>query len=478
MAINTKTYLSKVNTIVKDSYVNTGLNPIMELNYGKMLTRGLIYFDHSKLQCLVNDKVYPDISKLKHVLKMYNAASINDRSVNETCIDSQYNDNKERASSFDLIFFLLPNEFDEGRGFDYVYDLYNGNHRAVQTNGSNWFNYNTFKKWENEGVYSTERLSNELDLFTSKQGNLSKVIVAFEHFDYGNEMIEVDLTNIVNKFITNEIPNYGLGIAFSPRYEELSTNLTQYVGFFTPHTPSFFEPYIETTYNDYINDDRNNFYLDKDNKLYFYAFVGGKYVNLDNLPTCTIEGREYPSKQATKGIYYVDINLSSEEFESDNMYYDIWSDINYNGKSIKDVELDFTTKSSEGYFTFGLPSENTEEVEVIPSLSGISHMEQIKRGDIRKVNISCKIPYTTNQEYSLDNLEYRLYVMQGVDEMDIIQWSNVERVFNNNYFLINTNELLPSRYYVDIKVKYNNEIIIHHKQLRFDIINDTTTVYV
>lgn len=478
MAINTKTYLTKTNTIIKDSYTNTGLNPIMELNYGKMLTRGLIYFDHTKLQCLVNDKVYPDMSKLKHTLKMFNASSVNSRNINEPCMDSQYNYNKERAASFDLIFFLIPNEFDGGRGFDYVYDLYNGNHKAVQTNGSNWYNYQNYRKWDYEGIYSTERLSNELDLFTSKQGNQSKVIIAVKHFDFGNEMLEVDLTDAINKFITNELPNNGIGIAFSPRYEEQNTDLSQYVGFFTQHTHSFFEPYIETTYNDFINDDRNNFYLDKDNKLYFYAFVGGKYVNLDNLPICTIEGREYASKQATKGIYYVEVNLSSNDFESDTMYYDIWSNINYNGKAIKDVELEFTTQSSDKYFSFGLPSENTEETEIIPSLSGINHMEQIKRGDIRKINVSCKIPYTSNQEYSIDNLEYRLYVMQGVDEMDVIGWSNVERVFNNNYFIINTNDLIPFRYYIDIKVKYNNEIIIHHKQLCFDIINDKTTLYV
>jgi hypothetical protein len=34
MAINTKTYISKSNTIVKGSNVNLALNPIMELNYG------------------------------------------------------------------------------------------------------------------------------------------------------------------------------------------------------------------------------------------------------------------------------------------------------------------------------------------------------------------------------------------------------------------------------------------------------------
>lgn len=37
----TKTYASKCNTISRDQeYTNMGLNPVMEINYGKMLTRG------------------------------------------------------------------------------------------------------------------------------------------------------------------------------------------------------------------------------------------------------------------------------------------------------------------------------------------------------------------------------------------------------------------------------------------------------
>lgn len=478
MSITTKTYITKSNTIIKDSKVNTGLNPVLELNYGKSITRGIIYFDHTKLQCMVNDKIYPDINKLKHKLKMFNCASINAHTINDKLPSSDFQGEKERATSFDLIFFLLPQAFDQGRGYDYNSDLYNRNHKILKYDSSNWYNCKNYEKWEYEGVFSIDVLSGELDLFTSKQGNLSNIIIGYEHFDCGNEMLEVDLTETINKMIKNEIPNNGIGIAFSPQYENQKTNITQYVGFFTQHTRSFFEPYIETTYDDFINDDRSNFFLDKDNKLYFYAFVGGKHVNLDNLPTCTIEGREYASKQATKGIYYIDINLSSDEFESDTMYYDIWTNINYKGKHINDVELSFTTQSSDKYFSFGLPSENNEETEIVPSLSGIKHLEQIKRGDIRKINVSCKVPYTTNQEYGLDNLEYRLYVMQGNNEIDVIGWNKVERVFNGNYFLINTNDLIPSRYNVDIKIKYNNEIIIHHKQLSFDIVNDLTTVYV
>ena len=107
MAINCKTFIEKSNTIIKDSNANTGLNPVLELNYGNMLTRILIYFNHEKIKKLIEDKTYPDINKLHHVLHMTNASSIQSRYINEACVDSQYNNYKERASSFDLIFFIL-----------------------------------------------------------------------------------------------------------------------------------------------------------------------------------------------------------------------------------------------------------------------------------------------------------------------------------------------------------------------------------
>ena len=40
----------------------------MEINYGNMLSRGIIYFDHSKVKKMVEDKTYTDINKLKHIL--------------------------------------------------------------------------------------------------------------------------------------------------------------------------------------------------------------------------------------------------------------------------------------------------------------------------------------------------------------------------------------------------------------------------
>lgn len=476
MAINTKTYISKCNTIIKGSYANTGLNPIMELNYGLMNTRGILYFDHTKVKKMVEDKIYPDISKLKHVLKMTNTASVNEDFINCGMLDSEYNNFKQRAISFDLIFFLIPNEWDMGRGFDYVKDLYFTKNRGLSIDGSNWYKYKNYCTWSEEGIYTTDHLSLELDNFTSLNGNQSNIIIGYQHFDKGNEPLELDITETFNKFITGELCNYGVGIAFSPIFEDTQLEESQYVGFFTQHTNSYFEPYVETTYNDYVEDDRLNFCLDKVNRLYFYSIINGNRVNLDEMPTAEIDGREYEVKQTTKGAYYIEVDFSSEQYEPDTMYYDIWKNIKYNGKQIKDVELEFVTKESTEYYNFGIPQETI--TDFVPSLYGINHLEKIRRGDIRRVNIDCRIPYTSNQSAdSVGTIEYRLYTMDGTREIDVIAYDKVEKAYDKYYFLINTNDLIPSRYYIDIKITYGMEEKYHRDKLEFDIVNDVTQVY-
>ena len=479
MAINTKTYISKSNTIVKGSNVNLALNPIMELNYGKMLTRGMIYFDMKKVKERIEDKIYPDLSKFKHVLHMVNTASVNDRKINCFMIDSEYNDKKQRAISFDIIFFLIPRDWDQGRGFDYVQDLYNGKHRGLSDDASTWYKYRNYCPWDEEGIYSTDTLSRELDAFTSLNGNQSKVIIGYQHFDKGNEPIEFDITETVNKFLTGELCNYGIGIAFSPIFEETTTDYSQYVGFFTQHTNSFFEPYIETTYDDYINDDRSQFYLDKPNRLYFYSNIGSESVNLDEMPIAEVDGVLYEAKQTTKGAYYIDIELSSENYEEETMVYDIWRNIKYKGREFPEVELSFIVKNQTGYYSFGLPVEEGQSsgLKFIPSIYGITHQEKIRRGDIRKLTIDCKVPYTSNKLYAVDNMEYRLYTKEGLREIDVIDYTKLERMYNSNFFYIDTNDLIPSRYYIDVKIKYDMEEIYHRDILEFDIVNDVTEVY-
>lgn len=474
--LTTKTYPTKSNTICRDEeYANMGLNPVMELNYGKLLTRGMIYFDHNKVKKLVDDKTYPDISKVKHRLKMFNTASLFDVNDGRPCVDSTLRNDKIRTGSFDLIFFKIPYPWDGGKGFDFVQDLYGRGERAFSTDGSTWKKYGNYFKWDEDGIYSSDRLSRELDLFTSKDGNKSKVIFAFQHFDFGNEDIDIDITELFNKYVSGEECNNGFGIAFVPQLEEICNRETSsYVGFFTGHTNSYFEPYIETTYDEKLEDDRANFYLNKKNKLYFYASIAGEYVNLDKLPKCTINDVEYEVKQATKGIYYVEVQFNSGEHQANVMYYDEWTDIYHNGvEVVPSVIMDFVTKDSSKYYSFGLPSANNKvDEEFVPSIYGINHKEKILRGDIRKVNVECHIKYTSNQLRNADGIEYRIFVRDYDKELNAIPWTSVNRGYNENFFLIDTEDFIPHRYHIDIRVKRNLELTYYRNMIEFDIISE------
>ena len=454
MAIVTHTFLDKTNTILEGDKVNLGLNPILELYYGMPVSRGLIHFDLTNLENKVADKTYPDVTKLTHRLKMRNVASLRTPYQHKF---NRYND-CVRAKSFDLVFFPIDRNWDGGGGFDYLKDGYDTINRIYSTQGSNWYQPENYKTWAKNGVMSRD--------------DIKKNCVAIQHFDVGNEDIDVDITSYVNDCLTGKTINYGLGIAFLSDLDEIELENINYVGFFTDHTHTFFHPYVETRYNDYIKDDRPNFYLSKDNRLYFYANVGGEMVNLDQLPTCYILNEKRVVKQATKGVYYVELNMDSKEYDDEKMFYDEWTNIKYKGVKMPDVELYFTTKAPEPYFTFGLPYETKKPEKIVPSISGINNKEQIEQGDIRKINVSCKIAYTTKQEYGIDGLEYRLYSKAGDTEIDVISWTPVERGYNENFFYINTRELAPGKYFIAIKVKKDIEETWHRELCEFDVLDN------
>lgn len=154
-----RTYLDKCATIVKGSKINTGLNPVSDLLWGKNNTRLLVYFDHNKIKSLVDDKTYPDISKLHHRLKMTNAGSI-DMSELHKVYGSQIDATaKKRTSSFDLIFFLIPELWDNGKGFDYTKNYLNAEYYNKKSydytlykleQGVNWFEAREGYSWKHK----------------------------------------------------------------------------------------------------------------------------------------------------------------------------------------------------------------------------------------------------------------------------------------------------------------------------------------
>lgn len=498
----TRTFISKMNSIIKGSDINTGINPVAELLYGKNTSRVLCYFDHSKVKKMMEDGTFPDWSKITHRLKITNAGSLDFTMLHHTETSSVSGCFKRRASSFDLIFFLIPKEWDAGKGFDYSHnefleDFYDNKNewwgnRLVSTDGCNWYQRRNGLKWDEEGVYSNDTLANEYDNFASESG--SNIVIARQRFEVGGENIDIDITEIVNKFVSGELENHGIGIAFSPMLERLGENedtlignMENYVGFFTNKTNTFFEPYVETHYADYIDDDRANFVLNKDNKVYLYCNLGGQLTDLDELPTVTVTddngdvvtdayGNELNGitpNHFSKGVYYIDLKITGRE--PDTMLYDTWDNIIYKGTTMDPVELDFTLKNTNMFFNIGNRLE--ENSRFTPNVSGINDAENILRGDIRKLKINARVEYTTQDYELISGIEARLYVMDGMRELDVFPWEPVNKTFLENYMMIDTSVLIPQTYYVDIKIKYGMEEIIHHDVLHFNIVNDITNKY-
>jgi hypothetical protein len=530
-------FLDKTNTIIENSFQNLGLNPILGVGYGKFLMRGLLHFDILKIKELIDDKTFADTSKLKFTLKMTNCFSVDSVPYkNKMNISPDFR--FDRASSFDLMLFKLDEDFDMGRGFDYTDDLYIKNRVSFSEEGSNWYfakkcvpwRYERDKfdlnmpmlggryydrkradyisgevieiaeKFENDemeieevikrleilatkkylnstsmkgGIYDKEFLINEYEKFMAGE---KSIIVGIQHFDFGSEGLSIDVTDyIIDELNSNCIKNYGLCLAFTPYYESIGTEYEQYVGFFNDNTNTFFHPYIEAVYDEYIMDDRESFTVGRENKLYLYVFDDSIPTNLDKLPTCEIDGNEFEVKQATKGVYFASVSGFTPEMEVGMIYNDKWSEIELNGVSEDDVELEFSTRPKSHKLQIG--SNSYSKSQLVPTPYGINYGEQVKRGLEREVVIDFREKFSTDKMKLVSNAEYRIYVLDGVKELDIIPYTKVEKSYLNNFFKVYTEDLIPNKYYVDIKVNDGREIRVFEKILMFEIVSDVTERY-
>jgi len=466
-----RTYIDKNNTIQKDREVNTGRNPIAELYYGGSInttdySRYLLYFDIEDLQNRYNNGEFGNLSTVTHTLRVCNSSYFDTDLQGQKLLDG-----KQRTSSFDLICFRIDEDWDEGTGYDYRYPIgaiQSDNNITFIEGPSNWIYAETLDEWSEEGIYS---------------GTPSGITVATQHFDKGNENIEMDITNEVNSLITGGTTNYGYGIAFVHPLEEIITKPAQYVGFFTRHTQTYYQPFVETVNSEFIKDDRKNFYKNKVNKLYLYSNVGSEPTNLDNNPSVTIydnEGNVFSAitsaqtVQVTTGIYYAEVFVP--DFAEDGvLYFDVWGDLSVGGVSLDDVELDFEIKDDTEYYQIG----NNESLPTpyAISLSGVKRDERIKRGDVRKIMVSARLPFTINESRVIDGLEYRLWVREGNTQVSVIDWQPVNRAYLKNYFILDTSWMIPNRYYIDIKLTSNQEVTHYIDTMQFQILNQVDELH-
>ncbi len=479
-------YFSRNNTIVYQDYVNTGRNPVMQLYYGDGglstpigFSRFIFDLDLTLLMTKYLDGTMSlnCSTGLTHTLKMTNTSIFNSELLNTSMSDGSM-----RATSFDLILFRIPpidfdstqpQYWDEGVGYDFT-DVGDqlGSNKEFSVRPSNYYQRTTIKNWQVPGIYNNRN-----------QGLIpfsALTILDIQHFEFGNENIEFDMTNEINQIITGSFVNpAGWGIAYLPDVENLIGTTGSYsVGFFTRHTQTFYEPYLLTSYDDLIEDDRNNFSLNKVNKLYLYIYEDGEFKNLDQNPKVTISDsggvpisglQNLQSCLKTKGVYEIAIPALTG-YKTPCMFTDTWSNLIIGGFNLPNQINEFTVYPMKKSIQIGTSTNDPAQYGF--NYYGIKQNEQILNTDIRKVGIIIKQAYTTNKQLPNVDGQYRVYVREGTTEVIVQDWTKLNRTPNEYYFIFDTRDKIPNEYYIDLKVISSGEVNTYKRQIKFQIVNE------
>jgi hypothetical protein len=494
-----RSYINKNNTIISNSYVNTGRNPVIELNFGASdlivpnfgFTRFIFDLDLSLLEENISSGVISTgcTSAMTHTLQMTNTSSFDNELLN-----SFMSNERRRATSFDLILWRIPKFsgttgnpqfWDEGVGYDYsdfniAQNSANGgispltyvDSRAYSTRPSNWYQTTTLSGWSQNGIYNNK---NEGSVNYS-----GLTIVARQHFELGNEDLNMDMTDEINGILNGSITGVtGWGISYLPQIENITGLTESYsVAFFSRHTQTFYQPYLLTNYNDFVEDDRNLFLKNQENKLFLYVYQNGDFANLDSDPFVRIEDRNGTAVTGmsslatclkTKGIYEVTVPNGFANYPTPCIFYDVWSGLTINGQSVPNVTNQFTLQPYTSGIQIGSVSKDPEIYGF--DFYGILQNEKILNTDIRKVGVTIKKAYT-GQQLLLDvSGFYRVYVTEGTTEVLVQDWTPLNRTPNEYYFIFDMRDKIPNQYFVDIQVNTSGEKDTYKRQLTFSIVN-------
>ena len=470
-----RTYFSKNSTIISTNLTNNSQNPVTEVSYGSLqqrLTRFIFDIDLSDLVDKINNGFIVPNSGMTHTLYMTNTISYAQQYLGK----KSYSESIERASSFDLDIFNIDEDWDEGSGYDFIYnDIIYPN---VVDQAVNWKERKTDLDWTVSGGSYVSGVTS---------------IVGTQRFEKGNENIDIDITDYINQRLTElgitgltgtsgyTGDSYGLGIKFPDEFEELTTEFTQAIAFHAKNTNTWYEPYIETEVDDKIIDDRNYFYLDKDNELYLYVNIGNVtqdidvtsvniYDNEDNL-VLTLFGDSIIN--VTKGIYKIKINVDSEIYSDAVMFKDEWNFI-INGRESQYVG-EFYLISQNKYYTFDQSNQINFE-NYFFYFWGISEKENITAGNVRKIKLTIKELYANQNNFLPLDIEYRVFTTVGSKyEIDVIPFTNVDRTSSGYEFNLDTSWLIPQDYYLQLRMK-NGNYYENKQTLSFTVVSNNLLI--
>lgn len=250
------------------------------------LARVLIKFPVTNISTDRSNGVVPASGSVSFYLRMYNAQH-----------------SKTVPKDYKLLVLPVSQSWEEGAGLDL--ESYKDTTRDKE--GSNWMNASGSSS---AGVGTWDTPGGDYVTGASDPNYV-------QSFTTGLEDLDVDITGLVEKWISGDISNYGVGVHLSSSYEayfsssfgvgqpsasvldNLDGALKSYYTkrFFARGSQYFFKrPVIEARWDSSTKDDRGEFYYssslataaDNLNTLYLYNIVRGKLQNIPDVGTSAI----------------------------------------------------------------------------------------------------------------------------------------------------------------------------------------------
>ena len=223
---------------------------------------------------------------------------------------------------FTLVASPVSSSWEEGYGLDM--EEYKDVTRGGE--GVNWINSRSGSTWTTQG------------------GDYLSSPIMSQSFSTGLEDLEIDVTALVELWVSNSIPNYGIGLSLTSSQE--TQNRSYYTKRFFARTSEFFfkRPILEARWNSSTLDDRQRFFVtssllsqaDNTHTIYLYNYVAGQLKNIPSVSTGSIFVNIYTSASYGSLIVttptpvtggYVSTGIYSASFSMDttaSIVYDRW----------------------------------------------------------------------------------------------------------------------------------------------------------
>jgi hypothetical protein len=148
---------------------------------------------------------------------------------------------------------------------------------------------------------------------------------------------------------------------------------------------------------------------------------------------------------------------------------DTWRNLNSNGFALPNVINEFTIYPLQKSLQIGTLSQEPSMYGF--DFYGIKQDEKILNTDVRKVGVVIKKAYTPNHLLMKVDASYRVYVKEGSTEVQVQDWTKINRTPNEYYFIFDTRDKIPNEYFIDLKVLSSGEVNTYKKQIKFQIVN-------